>query len=112
MGAVLAESEGGVRLLALVILVALALVGCASNVDYVKERGAARWREVGYEPIGYEGYQWGLWFGPGYGGASVWWSLRRVPDNGTIYTGYLRRWGDELHVYGPHAIDAIRGGAK
>ena len=77
------------------------------NLDYVKEHGEDRWRELGYEPVAYEGYSWGLnpWFG--YGGARVWWNLKR-DDNGIMYTGYLVRWGDELHMYGPKAIDAIK----
>ena len=31
--------------------------------DYVKDRGPERWRELGYEPVAYEGYQYGPWFG-------------------------------------------------
>lgn len=81
----------------------------SANLDYVLEHGERRWIEVGYEPVAYEGYQWcrSVFFSE-YGGACVWWRLRNIPDNGITYTGYLKRWGDELHVYGPFAIDAIK----
>ncbi len=93
------------------ITAAALLQGCSSsNLDYVKERGEARWREYGMEPIAYEGYQWGavVPWSTTYGGAKVWWRLKAVPDNGITYSGHLQRWGDELHIYGPVAIDAIR----
>lgn len=91
------------------ILAVVLLQGCSSsNLDYVKEHGEARWREYGFEPVAYEGYRWGGHAGGTYGGAKVWWRLKSVPDNGITYSGYLQRWGDELHIHGPIAIDAIR----
>jgi len=94
----------------LLIVGLLYLTGCSySNLDYVKEHGEKRWLELGYQPVGYEGYEWGiLGFGTNYGGANVWWRVKNIPDNGVTYTGYLKRWGDEIHVYGPRAIDAIK----
>lgn len=95
----------------ILILAALLLQGCSShNLDYVKERGEARWREFGFEPVAYEGYEFGLTmpYDDRFGGAKVWWRLRAVPDNGITYSGYLQRWGAEIHIYGPIAIDAIR----
>lgn len=90
-------------------LVVLGLfAGSPSNLDYVKERGEARWREVGFEPVAYQGHQWGAGgFGTPYGGAKVWWELRKIPDNGVTYSGYITRWGDSLEVYGPKARDAV-----
>ncbi len=80
-----------------------------ANLDSVKANAAETWRQAGYEIIGYEGFQWGKWWGGTYGGAAVWHSLRRYPnDNGIIYSGFIKRWGDEYHIYGPHAIDAIK----
>lgn len=97
--------------LALVVALLLTSLGLfnSTNLDYVKARSEARWREMGYEPVAYEGWQYGsgLIF-TSYGGAKVWYRLRNVPDNGITYQGYLQRWGDELHVYGPKAIDAIK----
>lgn len=81
-------------------------LGTDANLDHVRERSVARWQEVGYEVVGYKGYQWGATPFPGYGGARVWYSLRREGTN-VIYTGSLWRWGDEIHVYGPRAIDAV-----
>lgn len=91
-------------------ILALALAGCSSgNLDYTKEGAAQRWREVGFEVTGYQGFQWGSGgFGTPYGGAKVWHELRKIPDNGITYSGYLVRWGDELQVYGPIARDAIK----
>lgn len=87
----------------------ISVSGCSSgNLDHVKQRAEARWLEYGMEPIAYEGYQWGFWGLNDYGGAKVWHRLRSIPDNGITYTGYIQRWGDELHIYGPFAIDAIR----
>lgn len=98
------------KVIALLLCLAFfSLSGCSSgNLDYVKEKGPEKWKEVGFEVAGYEGYQWGLWGFSSYGGAKVWWRLKKVPDNGITYFGYIQRWGNELHVYGPKAIDAIR----
>ena len=96
-------------ILFVVALISLVYVGCGTNnLDYVKENAAAKWASVGYEVIGYEGYRWGFQFKT-YGGAHVWHTLQRN-NNGIIYTGYLQRWGNEIHVYGPVAVDAIKPG--
>lgn len=98
------------RIRPLALTLACLLSGCtASNLEHVKERGPARWKEIGFEAIGYQGHQWGKFgFGTPYGGACVWWELRKVPDNGITYSGCLQRWGDSLEVYGPTARDAIQ----
>ena len=94
----------------LIVMAALImLVGCSpGNLDYVKEHGPSKFKEIGFKTVGYEGYQWGFWGFNNYGGAHVWWRLEKLEDNGISYTGYIERWGDELHVYGPWATDAIR----
>ena len=85
------------------------LSGCSSsNLDHVKESAEETWKQVGYNIVGYEGFQWGFWGFRGYGGAKVWYRLEQIPDNGITYTGYLQQWGDEIHIYGPFAIDAIK----
>lgn len=95
--------------LAAVACIAWVCVGSSSNIAWVKERAAAKWRAQGFEVVDYEGHQWGTGgYGTPYGGAKVWHRLRKIPDNGITYSGYLERWGDELHVYGPTAADAIR----
>jgi len=92
-----------------VLLSACLLTGCSSsNLDYVKENAEKTWSQVNYNIVGYEGYQWGKWGFRGYGGARVWYRLEQIPDNGITYTGYLQQWGDEIHIYGPTAIDAIK----
>lgn len=93
----------------LLVTMLATLIGCSSgNKDYVKEHAEARWQEYGMTTVAYEGFQWGFWGLNTYGGARVWYRLQAQPDNGITYTGYLQRWGDEIHIYGPSAIDAIR----
>lgn len=97
-------------ILVITALVALFFGSCnPSNKDYVKASAAEKWRAQGFEVVDYEGYQWGWGIrGTNYGGAQVWHRLKKVPDNGITYSGYIQRWGDELHVYGPFAADAIK----
>lgn len=74
------------------------LSGCSgANVDDVKAHADQTWASLGYKVVGYEGYQYGTHVAPGYGGAHVWYTLRRIPDNGFTYTGSLQKWGDEYH---------------
>lgn len=89
--------------------IAMLSASCSKgNKQYVMDRAAERWQEVGFEVVGYEGSQFGLWgFGP-YGGAKVWYRLNNMNGNNITYSGYLYRWGNEIHVYGPRAIDAIQ----
>jgi len=87
------------------VVIALLLGSCgASNVDYVKPLACERWKETGFECIGYEGYKWSPGIGS-YGRGHVWHRLRRIPDSGLTYSGFVERWGDELHVYGPEPSD-------
>jgi hypothetical protein len=90
----------------IIVLVALMSAGCApANLQEVKEKSCQAWERVGFECIGYEGYQWGMWFGGGNGGDKVWNTLKRAESPGIIYSGSVQKWGDELHVYGPIAIN-------
>ena len=96
---------------ALILAAAVLLTGFGSaNLEEAKAKACARWAEVGYQCVGYEGYTWGIWVGGKYGGARVWHTLKRVDNPSVIYTGFVQFWGDELHIYGPTAIDAIKGG--
>jgi hypothetical protein len=76
----------------------LALFGCGRNVDWIKERAPARWAELGYHIVGYEGYSWSLM------GGDVWYALKRTDSPGVLYTGFLRKWGGELHMYNVSTI--------
>lgn len=92
-----------------IILFSLLIGGCSSvNLEETKSEACNTWKQAGYTCVGYEGYQWGLWFGGNYGGAKVWNTLERK-NTSVIYSGYVQRWGDEYHIYGPIAIDALRG---
>jgi hypothetical protein len=78
--------------------------GCSpKNVDFVKAGMTEKWRRQGYQCMDYDG--WTAGFGIGhYGGSHVWCRLKRIPDDGILYDGWIERWGDELHVYGPTAV--------
>lgn len=101
--------------IAFLILFGGLVYGCAPrNIEFVKASACAKWRAQGFECVDYEGWTFGFGFGP-YGGSNVWHRLRKIPDNGVTYSGYIRRWDDELHVYGPTPIDGKTlnlGGAK
>ena len=86
------------RGLVVLFTVLASATGCARNVDYIKERAPARFAELGYESTAYEGYQWGIT------GGDVWYILKRADSPGVVYSGSLRRWGDELHFYGPRVV--------
>jgi hypothetical protein len=96
------------------ILALLALAGCsASNVPDIKTHAAATWKQAGFEVVGYEGYNW---TGFGQWGGCVWYSLRRIPDNGVTYEGCISKWSGEYHIYSLNSLDAIKprhnGGAE
>lgn len=79
------------------------------NREFVAEHAEAEWVAQGFEVVAYEGYQWGTGFRyTRYGGGKVWYRLKKIPDNGITYSGYIQRWGDELHVYGPNATEALK----
>ena len=101
--------EEGWKMKRIFIVSVLLLQGCSyANLDETKAAACDRWKEIGYQCIGYEGFRWGfLGVGP-YGGAHVWHSLERKAAPGIIYTGYVQRWGGEYHMYGPQAVDAIK----
>lgn len=77
------------------------------NLAYVKANAEQKWKSDGFTIQGYDGYNFGSGVGS-YGGAKVWYYLKKVPDNGITYAGFLQRWGDEIHTYNISAIDAIK----
>jgi hypothetical protein len=87
----------------IIFVLAILVTGCARNVDYVKAHATERWAELGYETVGYEGYQWGP-----FSGGSVWHQLKRSDTPGVLYSGYLQKWGDEIHVYGPTVQQTVK----
>lgn len=85
------------------------------NLEYVKQHAETRWSEMGFNVVGYDGFQWGDCYFKDYGGAKVWYVLKkkrnwrnRKSDADITYGGYLQRWGDEIHMYNLRAYDAIR----
>jgi hypothetical protein len=85
-------------------------IGSKKNLDYVKDRAEDRWSDLGFNVVGYDGYQWGYtwWLSPSHGGANVWYILEKSNGNGITYSGCLSRWGDEIHMYNLKAVDAIK----
>jgi len=87
------------------------IVGSPSNKEWVQERAEARFEAAGYQIVNYQGFKWGgLGYGTPYGGAEVWYELRK-PGSATTYQAHLQRWGEETHIYDLTAIDAIRPNA-
>jgi hypothetical protein len=91
------------------MITAAALAGCSSsNIADVKAHAAETWKQAGFEIVGYEGWERGPYLGGDDGGAYVWYTLKRIPDNGITYHGSIQRWGDEYHIYRLSALDAIK----
>ncbi len=88
----------------LVWLLIINVIGCARNVEYVKIHSSERLKELGYTSPVYEGYQWSVFYG-----GDVWYTMKREDTPGVIYTGYLSKWGNELHFFGPHVVNTISG---
>ena len=98
------------------VLILVGQVGCNvacytlgdRNVEWVKAHAPAAANQLGFEIVGYEGYQYGMIFGGG-----VWYTMRRkgngIKGNGITYQAMFARWGDEVHIYNLKAIDAIGG---
>ena len=99
---------GAVAIPLAILAVLLWFIGSWGNKQWLMERAEVKWNKQGFEVVDYEGFQLGCGgWGTPYGGAKVHHRLRKVPDNGITYSGFLVRWGDEVQVYGPKAVDAI-----
>ena len=83
------------------IVMLLILSSCSRNVEYVKSKAAETWKQAGYEIVGYEGYS--IW--SPIAGGEVWYTVKSPHTPGILYSGYLERWFDEIHVYGPRVIN-------
>lgn len=104
-----------IMVFAILGLITLAFVmipfGCSANKEYLMQSAEAKWKKQGFEIVDYEGFHYGSFGYPffPYGGAVVYYKLKKIPDNGITYSGGMQRWGfNEIHVYGPSAIDAIK----
>lgn len=94
----------------LILLSAVFLVSCGfGNLCEVKKNANATWEAQGFKVVGYDGYEIGSVIPfTSYGGAIVWYRLKRIPDNGILYNGAIQRWGNEYHIYSVSAVDAIK----
>lgn len=69
-----------------------------SNVEYTKAKAPEMWQDNGFEVVGYQGYQTGFRIPfTTYGGARVWYTLRK-PGTNLLFHGGAKRWGDEVHM--------------
>lgn len=97
--------------LALTVFVCfVCLYGCSySHLDDVKTHAPEAWKQAGFEVVGYEGYEIGTIIPfTNYGGAHVWYTVKRISVNDVLYHGFIWKWGKEYHVYDLKAIDAIK----
>lgn len=80
--------------------------GCSyRNVGEIKSSAHSVWKHSGFEVVGYEGYQLGDIATPG---GRVWYVVKRIGDDRTLYHGFISKWGDEFHIYKLEAIDALK----
>lgn len=85
----------------------------SGNLEDVKTKAPTVWNQNGFAIVGYQRFEWGcLGRWTTYGGAYVYFTLKRIPDNGILYEGALQRWGDEYHIYNLKAKDAIEIGSR
>lgn len=87
----------------LTLVAALAISGCTRNIDKAKECAPSAAKQMGFEIVGYEGYELSLIYG-----GLAWYTMKKVPDNGVIYDAAFAPWSSECHVYSLQAIDAIK----
>jgi len=91
------------------IIAMITLAACTNvNKEDVREHAAETFKQAGFEVVGYEGWQRGYTSAAGNGGAVVWYTLKRIPDNGITYHAAIQKWGDEYHIYNLSAVDAIK----
>jgi len=91
--------------------IVISLTGCSSsNLSETKKNAKKTWGEMGFNVIGYEGYQYGFGIvGVKFGGAKVWYTLEKKGNDNIVYSGFLQRWGDEYHMYSIRSINAVSG---
>ena len=95
-------------ILCIILVILTVVTRCSSaNLDDVKEHACDRWKEVGFSCVGYEGYQWGVWLYGSYGGAAVWHTLTTEKNPNQLFSGYIQKWGDEYHIYGPRCVNCV-----
>ena len=91
--------------IAILVICSYAIPG-NGNLEWVKDRAVDKWNKQGFTVVDYEGYAYGGgWKFTRFGGARVWYRLVRKDNNSLVYSGYMKRWGDEVHVYGPILVE-------
>jgi len=93
----------------ILILTTILSLNCGyGNKEYLQENGPAYLESQGFEIVTSEGFQIGLVVPfTEYGGAAVWYIVKRKDDPKTLYNLYLKRWGNEIHIYSIFALNAI-----
>jgi hypothetical protein len=82
-----------IKLLCLLSILVLA-VGCGyGNHEDVKKHAKTTWESNGFELVGYQGYHIGFVVPfTSYGGACVWYRIKRIPYNDITYEGAIQKW--------------------
>ena len=101
LGAV-AAFVGGLALVIFTMFVLPVLLFGDRRVEEIKLNADHVFKDNGFQIIGYQGYQYGLWQTPG---GCVWYTLSKT---NITYEACLSRWGNEYHIYNLKAIDAIK----
>ena len=70
------------------------------DIDKLKVAAPEYLEKMGYEIVGYEGYQGGY-----VSGGGVWYQAR--DKNGYLYTMEVKEWRGELHLYNITCLNAV-----
>jgi hypothetical protein len=93
---------GGVGLGIFLIFGAPLLLFGDRRVPDIKHNAERVFNANGFDVVGYQGYQLGIFATPG---GCVWYTLKK---GDITYEACLSRWGDEYHIYSLKALDAIK----
>ena len=86
-----------------ILMMCVVLGGCGRNIEEAKRCGPVLAKQQGFEVVGYQGYNLSVIYG-----GLVWYTMRRVPDNGITYQAAFSPWFGECMMYSLEATDAIK----
>lgn len=88
----------------IVAAIAVLLSGCnAANVPDLKANAPAAIEANGFQVVGYQGYQYGIF------GGYVWYTAKR---DGIVYEMAVMKWSGEYHLYNIKALNAVQTSGK
>lgn len=92
----------GIAALVLASVATYGMIGTEHNVPEIKEKAPYVFDDAGLEIEGYEGYKRG---GFSTFGGCVYYTVKRKPDNGRLYSACISKWGKEYHIYDLRSVD-------